>query len=268
MTNKFTVLNGNLLEQLRNIPTHSHAAVITDPPYCSGASMTDKKQSSESKYKQGGSSVTYQIEEFSDQMSETSLIYFVALWANQCARIITNGSLFCFIDWRSLHVFRLGLEMAGLRVVDVLVWNKQRGRPRPWGFRSASEFILHASVGKLSKGSSAKYGRSNILNAPSIPSTDRAHISEKPTGLIQQLIAVCPDGPILDPFCGSGATLLAAHSEGQDSTGIDVLTDCCDLTRERMVATGAVEAPLLERFTHSAEAEPEPPPIRSLFELG
>lgn len=43
----------------------------------------------------------------------------------------------------------------------------------------------------------------------------------KSAEMLQDIISVCPWGPVLDPFCGSGTTLLAALREGREAVGIE-----------------------------------------------
>lgn len=47
----------------------------------------------------------------------------------------------------------------------------------------------------------------------------------KPTDLMRQLVRICEQGGrILDPFAGSGTTLVAADAEGYGRTGIEMTT--------------------------------------------
>jgi DNA modification methylase len=48
------------------------------------------------------------------------------------------------------------------------------------------------------------------------------------------LLATCPeDGMVLDPFCGTGTTLIAASNLGRRSVGIDISRQYLELTQER-----------------------------------
>ncbi|MGK5094924.1 site-specific DNA-methyltransferase [Deltaproteobacteria bacterium TL4] len=48
------------------------------------------------------------------------------------------------------------------------------------------------------------------------------------------LLATCPDsGTVLDPFCGTGTTLVAARNLGRKSVGIDISRRYLELTQER-----------------------------------
>ena len=60
--------------------------------------------------------------------------------------------------------------------------------------------------------------------------------TQKPLALLERIIAASsnPGDVVLDPFCGSGTTLQAAHDLGRDWIGIDVSEDACALARERL----------------------------------
>lgn len=53
---------------------------------------------------------------------------------------------------------------------------------------------------------------------------NRLHPTQKPINVLQLLIeAFCPlDGVVLDPFCGSGSTLVVARRAGCSCVGIEL----------------------------------------------
>lgn len=61
------------------------------------------------------------------------------------------------------------------------------------------------------------------------------HFAPYPLDLCRRpLLATCPPGGVvLDPFCGTGTTLLAAHKLGLKSVGIDISHHYLKLTQER-----------------------------------
>lgn len=75
------------------------------------------------------------------------------------------------------------------------------------------------------------------------------HPTVKPVALMQHLckLVTPPDGLILDPFCGSGTTLIAARRDGFRALGIDEDADSVELARRR-VETDVADAPLFERL--------------------
>lgn len=61
------------------------------------------------------------------------------------------------------------------------------------------------------------------------------HFAPYPVDLCQiPILATCPaDGVVLDPFCGTGTTLLAARNLGRRSVGIDISRHYLELAQER-----------------------------------
>ncbi|MDX1968758.1 MAG: site-specific DNA-methyltransferase [Planctomycetaceae bacterium] len=64
---------------------------------------------------------------------------------------------------------------------------------------------------------------------------DKHHLTGKPTALLRELVKlVPPNGKILDPFAGSGTTLVAAHLERRRAVGIEREEPYCRITRQRL----------------------------------
>jgi site-specific DNA-methyltransferase (adenine-specific) len=64
---------------------------------------------------------------------------------------------------------------------------------------------------------------------------NRIHLTEKPLQLMRDVVKITePRGRILDPFAGSGTTVLTAVLEGYTATGIEVSEAYAKLARERI----------------------------------
>lgn len=78
----------------------------------------------------------------------------------------------------------------------------------------------------------------HIHNAPSETRYKHLefHPTQKPIQLIQYLLKLItpPSGTTLDPFLGSGTTLIAAEQEGFNSIGIDSNQIYCDIAHQRI----------------------------------
>ncbi len=72
--------------------------------------------------------------------------------------------------------------------------------------------------------------------------------TQKPITLLERIIKISTDegDTVLDPFCGSGTTLLAAKLLGRDGIGIDVSAEAIELTEERLKNPFKTESRLCE----------------------
>jgi len=59
------------------------------------------------------------------------------------------------------------------------------------------------------------------------------HPSPKPLGVMRWVIDRMPPGTVLDPFAGSGSTLLAAKEAGRHAIGIEIEERYCEIAAQR-----------------------------------
>lgn len=77
-----------------------------------------------------------------------------------------------------------------------------------------------------------------------VPGADKEHTAEKPTPVLLWALGIVPAGAVvLDPFMGSGATLVASKADGLRSIGIDVDERCCEVTARRLAQGSLFDQP-------------------------
>lgn len=118
----------------------------------------------------------------------------------------------------------------------VLIWDKgdligMGDLSLPWGPSTEEIYVLGTGfVGKRGRSVLRYQGIGPYQQARG----ERLHPTQKPLGVLRDLIGKCPPGVILDPFMGSGTTLRAAKDLGRWAIGIEVEERYCELAAERM----------------------------------
>lgn len=192
-------------------------AVITDPPYCSGA-RTSAAISGRGGMSRGQRWAASPIA--NDRMTVTGFTWLIRHVAQASYRLLPDGGSFLsFIDWRQYPTLYAVIESVNFRAQQLVVWDKG-DMALGNGFRNQHELIVHAA-----KGVPTIYNRgtANVLRCKRISSSDD-HPTEKPVGIVAPLIEVVTERGqvVLDPFMGSGTTGVAAVQAGRDFIGIEV----------------------------------------------
>lgn len=217
-------------------------AVITDPPYASGA-RTEAAKATSGAMVRGARWNSKPIE--NDQMTTTG---FVWLMRQVCYAIrpmlVEGGSLLSFIDWRQWPNLVGAVETTNMRVNNMVVWDKlSMGLGN--GFRSQHELILHASLGTCDPddkgtGNVLKLAPDTYEDAGDVLECSRDsnewHPSPKPVALMGKLLRVvtAPGDLIIDPFGGGGATAVAAKQNGRRCIMIESQPEHCRKAVQRL----------------------------------
>lgn len=148
------------------------------------------------------------------------------------------------------------LEAAGIKACDVIAWCSQRGSGTAWGsWQSPSApnvrgdweaVLMHykdawprtAPAGMEKWRDTAGDWPALVSNVWTIrPEFDRnGHPAPFPVELAARAIRLStwPGETILDPFCGSGAALVAAKTLGRRAIGIEQSERYCELAAKRL----------------------------------
>jgi DNA modification methylase len=165
----------------------------------------------------------------SGEMSEEEFVTFLTAFIVQLKAFSRDGSVhFLCMDWK--HIFdllRAGREHYD-SLLNLCVWNKSNGGMGGL-YRSKHELVAVFKTGKAAHVNNVQLGRhgrnrTNVwdyagLNAP-VAGRDRAlalHPTVKPVAMVADAIRDCSNlgDIVLDPFCGSGTTLIAAEKTGR-----------------------------------------------------
>lgn len=94
-------------------------------------------------------------------------------------------------------------------------------------YRSSYEMVAFGQKGN--RGVPQDRNVRDVLRFPKVKHKD-AYPTEKPIDLLQVMIkqSTLPGDIVLDPFAGSGSTLMAAQRSGRKSLGFDISRDAID----------------------------------------
>jgi len=185
------------------------------------------------------------------------------------AKHSADGSIhFQCIDWRHLSEMLAAGFGAYAELKNLAVWAKTNGGMGSL-YRSAHELVLVFKSGRaphinnVELGKNGRY-RTNVWTHAGANSFGRErdqdladHPTVKPVGLVKDTILDCSrrNDIILDPFAGSGTTLLAAHRVGRRGYGVEIDPVYCDVIIRRLRDRAGLEATLAGRSFDQIAAE-------------
>jgi DNA modification methylase len=198
-------------------------AVVTDPPYMIGSISTGDPKS------KAGSLVDLQNSAF-----------WYKTWISESLRILKpTGFIFVFSNWRSIPIYTSVSDSLKCKIQSCLVWDKEwigpagKSQLRP-------TFEIAVLFGKSEKSIIHNRSASDIYRCKwmAAHSGITGHPAEKPVELMQHMcrLVTPPDGIVLDPFCGSGSTCVAAVREGFQFIGIEANADYVEIANARIRA--------------------------------
>lgn len=214
--------------------------VITDPPYNLSA-----KDIGEIAEKTHGD-----FHEAAGEMNETEFTTFLDSLCQQLCQFSKSGSIhYIFMDWRHMKELLTAGGAHYEELKNLCIWSKDRAGMGSF-YRSQHELVFVFKNGVSSHQNNFQLGqhgrhRSNIWEYPSIRSSNdndvsgndalALHPTMKPVRLISDAILDCSKRHelILDPFLGSGTTLLAAEQSKRICMGIEIDPRYVDITISR-----------------------------------
>lgn len=163
--------------------------------------------------------------------------------------------IFSCIDWRHLREILSAGSEAGLNLLNLCVWKKDNGGMGSL-YRSQHELVMvfkHGTgkhVNNIELGKHGRY-RTNVWEYPGVNSFGSGRMDElamhptvKPLAMVVDAIKDCSKrgSIVLDPFGGSGTTLIAAEKTGRLARLIELDPLYCDVIIRRWQGFSGKEA--------------------------
>lgn len=241
------IICGDALDTMRSWPDACVDHVITDPPY----NIAKKSKGLKWAF---SSHVTMQSDW--DRFVDDDYESFTLAWIGEVCRVTKkNGNIFIFGSYHNIYAIGAMAARLGLRFINSIIWAKPNAQPNItcrmftesteqiiWlcnnDVKSASHWTFNYELVKqMNQGKQMR----NFWMIPVTPRKEKRfgkHPSQKPLVLMERMVlsATKPTDLVLDCFCGSGSTLVAAMANGRSFIGIEKSREYCDIAVNRVRA--------------------------------
>lgn len=200
------IIQGDCLEVMKTFPDKSFDLVLTDPPYGINYDVQQNEQADSGRISNGGRWKKYDNAGWDSK--PPSKDYFDEMLRVSKRQVIWGGNYFnlpTHTTW--------------------LIWNKvQRG------------FMTDGEMAWTSIDKSIKIFDLARTDAYINSKEGKFHPTQKPVKLISWCLEMFSSAhdTILDPFMGSGTTLVAAKLLNRNATGIEISPGYCEIARQRL----------------------------------
>ncbi len=208
-----TIAQGDCVALMRRMPTASVDFILTDPPYL----------------------VNYRSRDGHTIPNDSADQWLKPAFAEAYRVLRRDRFCVCFYGWSKADRFLAAWRAAGFRPVGHLVFRKS--------YASTTRFLRyrHEQAYLLAKGEPRRPERPIPDVLEMHYSGNRIHPTQKPVSALAPLIesfSVLGD-VVLDPFCGSGSTLVAARQRGRHFIGMELDPTYHALAAQRIKAGAA-----------------------------
>lgn len=156
-------------------------------------------------------------------------------WIREIKRLAKfRTAVYWFASEDSIEETRRAVQSVGFGLNRMLVWDKQAftaGDLNDYGCQV--EYIVFATNGPVKLNGNRD---PNLLSVPRVNPKVMMHPTEKPLALMSYLVlrSTAPGDLVLDPFMGSGNSLVAAMDLGRRAIGIELEERYCEIAARRL----------------------------------
>jgi len=236
------LIHGDSLEILKRLDEESFDMIFADPPYFlsnDGITCKNGKVSSVNKGDWDRSKGFYENYKFTKE------------WLSLCRKVMkNNATIWVSGTMHIIYIVGFAMQELGFKILNDIVWYKKNPPPNISCryFTHSTEIILWAKKDSKSKHyfnyelmKKLNYGR-QMKNLWEIlpPSTEEKkfgkHPTQKPLALLDRIIKASTkeNDLILDPFCGSSTTGVAAVLNNRKYVGIDNNIEYLEISKKRL----------------------------------
>lgn len=238
----YELINGDCFFKLKKIDERSIDMICTDLPYLlSNDGITCLS----------GKMVSVNKGEWDKSKGFKEDVKFHKKWLRLCNRVLKDdGTIWISGTYHCIHQIVYVLLEMGYYIINEIVWYKPNAAPNLGCrcFTASHEILIWAKKKKKSKHvfnynimKELNYGKQmrSVWNISTTPKREKIygkHPTQKPLGVMDRIIksSTDEDDLILDPFCGSSSTGVAALINKRKYIGIDISKEFIELSKKRL----------------------------------
>ena len=244
-----TMYCGDCLDVMKKFPDECVDLIYLDPPFFSNKNY-------EVIWGDG-----YELRAFQDRWKGgvENYIAWMRPRLQQCYRVLKKtGSIYLHCDWHANAHLRILMDdiFGENNFQNEIIWHYGLGgsSPRRWAAKHDNIYfytktdewffdpLMKPATSQRMKGELKKWD--DVWDIPTINNMAKERMgypTQKPEALLEAIISASskPMDIVLDPFCGCGTAIAAAHKLGRRWVGIDVSPTACNLMSNRMLSLRA-----------------------------
>jgi len=189
-----------------------------------------------------------------DFISDEAFEALLLAWFSNAARVMRpGGSFYIWGGYANVANYPLALKAAGLYFSQAIIWDKEHPVLTRKDLMGAHEWSLYG----WKEGASHRFfgppNATDLWHVKKVSPNAMVHLTEKPVELARRTIeySSLPGEAVLDPFAGSGSTLVACEQSGRRAYLIEIDPLYCDVVVARFEAFSGKKA---ERVPAPTEA--------------
>ena len=180
-----------------------------------------------------------------DFISDVDFEALLLAWFGNASRVLRpGGTAYIWGGYANLANYPLALKAAGFYFSQAIIWDKEHPVLTRKDLMGAHEWCLYS----WKEGAAHRFfGPSNatdLWHVKKVSPNAMVHLTEKPVELARRAIqySSLPGEVVLDPFAGSGSTLIACEQTGRRAYLMELDPPYCDVIVERWKAFSGQEA--------------------------
>lgn len=232
------IICGDCVEIMRQMPDASVDLVITSPPYNLKNSTGNGMKAGTKTGRWANNPLQNGYTHHSDRMPHSEYVEWQRNCLNEAMRLLKDdGAIFYNHKWRVQggRIQDRADILSGFPVRQIIIWKRAGGFNFNPGYFVPTYEVIYLIAKPDFKLAPQKNAYGDVWDFPQ--EMKNKHPAPFPVALPLRCIESTTAQTILDPFCGSGTTAVAAKKLGRHYIGIEISDEYCEMARCRIDET-------------------------------